>query len=266
MVNNFLMGGKLGDFLHAMFAVKHICKEQNIKANIYMYDIGWEFGINNTYLELKPIMLNQDYVNSFNILENYELDQEQTSEKNSPIKIYDYNLLSNGYIDLGSYIRSEWLYKTCWSELYSKTFNFSIDKDYSWIKYSTIDEKFIGKVLIHRRNNPIRMNNNFPYLEILERYKDNILFISSSDKDYEVFPYKENIPFLKVNTLDQWFTAINSCSLIISNLSSPAVMAHAIDKLRIIELPNVIDIIHTVGEEKYSKNIHWYLDNDHHNL
>ena len=266
MVSNFLMGGKLGDFLHAMFAVKHICKEQNIKANIYMYDIGWEFGIENTYSELKPIMLNQDYVNSFNILQKYELDQVQTPDKNSPIKIFDSILLSEGYIDLGSYIRSPWLYKTCWSDLYSKTFNFSIDEDYSWIRYNSIDEKILGKVLIHRRNNPIRINNNFPYLEILEKYKDNIFFISSSDKDYEVFPYKEGIPFLKVTTLDEWFTYINSCSLLISNLSSPAVMGHAMDKLRIIELPNVIDSIHCIGEERYSKNVYWYLNSEKNNL
>ena len=260
------MGGKLGDFLHAMFAVKHICKENNIKANIYMYDIGWEFGINNTYSELKPIMLNQDYVNSFNILENYELDKEQRPEKNSPIKIYDEILLSDGYIDLGSYIRSKWLYKTCWSDLYSKTFNFSISEEYSWIKHNKIDEKILGKILIHRRNNPVRMNNDFPYEEILEKYKDNILFISSSDKDYEAFPYKENIPFLKVNTLEEWFTAINSCFLLVSNLSAPIVIGHAIDKLRIIELPNIIDSIHCIGEEKYSKNIHWYLNSNYHNL
>jgi hypothetical protein len=49
MANNFLMGGKLGDFLHSIFAVKQICQHKNIKADIYMYDIGWEFGIKNTY-------------------------------------------------------------------------------------------------------------------------------------------------------------------------------------------------------------------------
>ena len=33
---NFLMGGKLGDFLHAMFAVKHTCQSKNITANVYI--------------------------------------------------------------------------------------------------------------------------------------------------------------------------------------------------------------------------------------
>jgi hypothetical protein len=34
MYSNFLMGGKLGDFLHAMFAVKHLCLKNNTKANV----------------------------------------------------------------------------------------------------------------------------------------------------------------------------------------------------------------------------------------
>ena len=266
MVSNFIMGGKLGDFLHAMFAVKQICVDKKIKANIYMYDIGWEFGIKNTHSELLPIMLQQDYVNSFNILESYEIDPIQTPENNTPIRVLDKKLVSEGYIDLGSYIRSPWLYKTCWSELYSKTFDFPISNDYSWISYKKTNKELEGKVLIHRRNNPIRLNHDFPYDQILEQYKDRILFVSGNESDYEAFKYKNHIPFLKIVTLEDWFTSINSCSMIVSNLSSPAVMAHAMDKLRIIELPNIIDAAHCIGEEKYSNNIHWYMDNQYNNL
>jgi hypothetical protein len=260
------MGGKLGDFLHAMFAVKQICVNKKIKANIYMYDIGWEFGIKNTYSELLSIMLKQDYVNSFNILESCEIDPIQTAENNKPVKVLDEKLLFEGFIDLGNYIRSPWLYKACWSELYSKTFNFPISKDYSWISHEKINEELKGKVLIHRRNNPIRLNHDFPYDQIIDQYKERLLFVSGNENDYESFQYKNKVPFLKVVTLEDWFTSINSCDMIISNLSSPAVMAHSIDKLRIVELPNIIDSIHCIGEEKYSNNVHWYINEKHHNL
>lgn len=260
------MGGKLGDFLHAMFAVKQLCLNNDTKANIYMYDIGWEFGIENTHAELYPIMINQDYVKSFNILNDYEIDPVQTPEKNTPIIVKDNKILEEGYIDLGSYIRSPWLYKTCWSEIYSKTFNFDIREEYSWIQYNKIDHTLNGKVLIHRRNNPVRINHDFPYNQILEEYKDNLVFISSSENDYLSFEYKDQVPFLKVNTLEEWFTSINSCSMLISNLSSPAVIGHCLDKLRIIELPNILDAAHCVGEEKYSKNIRWYMNENFHHL
>ncbi len=52
---NFISGGKLGDFLHSLFAVKNLCDQQKCKADVYMVDIGWDFGIENTYRELQPI-------------------------------------------------------------------------------------------------------------------------------------------------------------------------------------------------------------------
>lgn len=263
MANNFIMGGKLGDFLHSMFAVKQISKQKGIKANVHMCNFGWEFGVETTHSELQPIMLKQDYVESFDILYDCEIDPIQTPEQNTPIRVKDEKILSEGYVDLGNYIRSPWLYRACWSEIYSKTFGFEISGDYAWIKWDKIDRDLVNKVLIHRRYNPVRMNDRFPYDRIIGEYKD-VVFISSSDRDYEEFSRKQ-IPFLKVKTLEDWFTAINSCSMMVSNLSGPAVMAHALDKLRIIELPNIIDSVHCIGEEKYSKNVKWFIaDNFHH--
>jgi hypothetical protein len=267
MVSNFLMGGKLGDFLHAMFAVKQICLSNNIKANIYMYDIGWEFGIEHTHAELSPIFLQQDYVESFNILTEYKLDPIQNPNQNSSIQIYNQKLLREGYIDLGSYIRSPWLYQVCWSDLYSKTFNFKIQQPYHWIEYNKINSELQNKILIQRKYNPYIFNTEFPYQYLIDHYgRENFIFISSSEKDYNEFLYKDQIDFYKITTLEEWFTSINSCLMIIANLSAPAVMAHSLDKLRIIELPNIPDSKHCMGEEKYSSNIRWYLNNSLNNL
>lgn len=263
MANNFIMGGKLGDFLHSMFAVKQMCKQFEIKANVYMYDIGWEYGIENTYSELQPIFLAQDYIESFNILYDCYIDPIQHPDQNSPIIVKDQKLLEEGFTDLGSYIRSPWLYRACWSEIYSKTFGFDIKGEYSWIKWDKKNTDFIDKVVVHRRYNPVRMNDEFPYLQILHDYKDDIIFVSSNEIDYEQFPYK-TIPFIKIETLDDWFSCINSCKLFISNLTGPAVIAHALDAKRIIELPNIVDSMHCTGEEKYSKNIDWFVSYNHH--
>jgi hypothetical protein len=35
-------------------------------------------------------------------------------------------------------------------------------------------------------------------------------------------------------------------------------MAHAMDKPRIIELSLTTDARHCIGEEQYSKNVHWF--------
>jgi ADP-heptose:LPS heptosyltransferase len=92
-------------------------------------------------------------------------------------------------------------------------------------------------------------NPSFPYDSVLDEYGDeNILFISSNINDYNEFSYNNRIKFYKVTTLDEWFTAINSASLVVANLSAPAVMAHALDKPRIIELPHTPDAYHCMGE------------------
>jgi hypothetical protein len=262
MVNNFIMGGKLGDFLHAMFAVKNICIRDNVKANVYMCDVGWEFGIENTYAELKPILEQQNYINSLNILWECEIDPIQNPNQNTPVRVKNKKILEEGYTDLGNYIRSPYLYKACWSEIYSRMFNFPIHNEYKWITYDKINPDLEGKVLIQRKNN-VMINPFFPYEQVLDNYgEENILFISSNKNDYDKFPYKERINFYKVTTLDEWFTAINSAELVVANLSAPAVMAHAMDKLRIIELSLTQDACHCIGEEKYSKNVNWF-QNEH---
>jgi hypothetical protein len=43
-------------------------------------------------------------------------------------------------------------------------------------------------------------------------------------------------------------------------------MASALDKPRIIELPNRIDNAHYIGEEKYSKNAYWFLNPQIYNI
>jgi hypothetical protein len=268
MVNktlNFLSGGKLGDFLHALYAVRGICLKENAKADLYLYDIGWEFGIENTYKELYPILIQQDYINSLNILTDYYLDPVQTPAQNTPIEIKNPEIKNKGYIDLGEYIRSPYLYRKCWSDLYANTFNFNVPEQYRWLDYKQTDPTLSDTVFVHRKYTT-RINPDFIYEQILTEYRGKLVFISANPKDYENFPYKDSMPFYKVTTLDEWLTAINSCALFISNLTAPAAMAHALDAPRLIELPDTMDTAHCIGEEQYSDNIHWYLNKQINNL
>ncbi len=99
----------------------------------------------------------------------------------------------------------------------------------------------------------------FPYDQIIDRYGDAAVFVSSNPLDYDQFPYKQYLQYKKLDTLQDWFTAINSCALFISNLTGPAAIAHALDVPRIIELPDTVDAYHCMGEERFSDNINWYL-------
>lgn len=260
---NFISCGKLGDFIHSLFAVKNLCEQNNCTANVYMADIGWDFGINNTYTELYPILKRQSYIDDLLILTDYYLHPIQNPKHNSPIHVYDKKLIDEGFL-YNDYITSPSLYKTCWSELFEKHYGFK-SKEAKWLNYDKVDLSLVGKILIHRKNNDMK-NQSFPYEQIMEQYGNNLVFVSSNVADYEAFPWKTKLPFKKVDTLDEWFTYINSCEMIISNLTGPTAIAHALDKRRIIELPDRIDAFHCIGEEKYSSNIFWYLNENLHNL
>lgn len=262
---NVIIGGKLGDFLLGLYGAKGISDSTGKKINVYMVDIGWEFGIENTYNGLYPILVKQDYIADFQILTEYELDPIQTPQQNSPIKIFNKKLLDEGYI-VDDYINSPLLYKSCWSEIYSDLFKFKIPKPNSWIKCDNTNEIAKGKVIIHRKYSQERFSSEFPYEDIIENYNGNVIFASTNVNDYEQFPHKEKIPFLKINTIEEWFSVINSCSMYVGNLTAPVVMAHSIDKLRIIELPNNVDAYHWIGETKYSDNLFWFLNRDLHTL
>lgn len=263
---NFLIAGKVGDFIHQLYAAKAICERDKVKAKLYMYGGGWDHGIKKTHGELKVILKQQEYVESLNILTRYTLDGPQTSIDNTPVIVKNKRILSEGYIDLGSWIRSDKLYNKCFSELYSNYFNFDMPKTYAWLKYNKVEKSLKNKILIHQRNHFPRINKLFPYADIIKACKGNAIFIATDQDDYEMFPYKDEMPFLQVSTLIEWVTAINSCKAIITNLSGPAAIAHALDKPRIIELSQTPDMAHCIGEERHSNNVFWYFNEYVNNL
>jgi hypothetical protein len=241
---DFLMRGKLGDFIQSLYSIKVFCELHNVKANLYMYDLpsktGWEFGIDNTYKELYPIIINQSYINSFSILED---DVDTTN-----------------FIDLGEFVNSPLLYRGTWTEIFSDLVKSPIIKG-PWIEFNNLDISLSDKIIIHRRAK-YELNMEFPYEEFIKQNKDSILFISTSESDYDNFPWKDGVEFHKINTMVDWFTHIGSCKAMISNISAPACIANALDVVRIIELPNMIDSHHWMGEQNYSNNIFWLLNNN----
>jgi hypothetical protein len=261
---NILIGGKLGDFLLGVYGAQLLCRSKNIKANIYMIDIGWDFGIRPTYDALYPILKNQAYINDFQILTDYYLDPIQTPTQNSPIRVHNEKLNNEGYI-VDDYLNSKLLYKNCWSDIYSDMYKTPPIIDNIWLEFDKIDSKFKNSVIIHRKFSTERFNNEFPYDQIINNY-DSVFFVSTNKNDYDQFPLKQNIEFIQVENLEQWFTIINSCSMYVGNLTAPVVIAQALNKLRIIELPFNEDAMHWMGEEKYSTNIKWFLNRNTHNL
>lgn len=257
---NFINGGKLGDFMHGMFGLKNICRKYNTKANLYIYDIGWEIGLNNVYEELYPIIKSQKYIDNFDILTKYNISHNN-------INVFNTKLTDEGFINLGNYIKSPYLYKKCWTDIFLLDYNLNFS-EYRWIDYDKKDSFYNDRLVINRRTSSFaKINPNFPYEYYIKNFDKKPIFISNSIKDFDIFPYKNFCDFHLINTLEQMFTIINSCKLFIGNLSAPLSIANSMDVRRIAELVPIPDIYHWLDERLYSKNIGMFLDsNTYYNL
>lgn len=235
---NFIIGGLIGDFIQCLFAVKHLCKKHQAKANLYVTDDGrfggdnFRFSISKVYSDLYPVIIQQDYINSFEIYQNQTQD----------------------LINLNNFRRSPYLYRGNWTELLQNTFGFTYENPYQWVTIKETNPELEGKILLHRSTR--RHSQDFPFRQIIDKYREQIVFISNDPGEYESFPFKSEIQYYKTETLIDVYSAINSCKFFIGNQSSPYTLATSVDKLRVLELvPHSSDRIMSLGEDKYSSNI-----------
>jgi hypothetical protein len=243
---NFLHSGKLGDFVHAMFAIKNICYKYNAIANIFIRPGDWTTDVYTTHKELYPIVSSQKYVNSFSILDHQDLNKDAE------------------YINLDFFRESKNLYKNSWTDMFLLDYDL-VFKDYRWIDFDETDRYFTNRIIINRKTSDLNIiNHNFPYQQIIDNYDTKPIFISSQNQqqDYYNFPFKDQCEHVIMNNIKDFFVAINSCKVFIGNLSGPLAIACSIDKHRIAELSNTFDHGHYISETKYSNNISWFLNSD----
>lgn len=219
---NYVIGGRLGDFLHLLYVVMCKYETTGAKGHIYMTnDPKWggdHFGQNyiQTYNELYDIVMDQPYIESFSILTNQQVN-------------FDLNL--------NDFRRSPVAFKSQWFELLSKTFNHPIIKK-PWIQLSDryYDPKYKDMVLVHRVPHSYRHIPQFiPILSQILK-SNRCLFITCNEQEYSEFPLSNMVSMEKVSTIGDMFTAINSCKFFIGNQSSPLVLAVSLYKPALAEL------------------------------
>lgn len=234
---NFICGGLIGDFIQCLFAVKHLCQANQVKANLYVTDnllFGgdrFKYSIDRVYSDLAPVILQQEYINSFDIFKNQ----------------------TNQLINLNMFRKSPLLFRNNWTEFLQHTFNFTFNPPYQWVTINETNDVFNDKILIHRSLK--RQQPNFPFQQIIDKHKDQLVFISNDVNEYNAFPFKDQIPYHQTHNLIDMYAAINSCKFFIGNQSSPYTLASSIDKLRVLELSEGPDKYSSLGEDKYTSQI-----------
>lgn len=242
---NFIAGGMMGDFIHSLYVVKHICNSRNEKANLLIaegHGDVWRFNLQKTYDDLVGLMNLQEYIGNFGIL-------DPSSFKEEAINLTDWRKNLDHTPETG--------YLKCWTEVLSNCYNFAIPTDYSWLTAGT-NNLAQNKILIHRSTH--RINGNFPWKNIIDNIHEDILFLCSNEKEWENFQFKNSkITVLKVNTITEMANSINSCKLFIGNQSAPFTIACGLDKQRLVELDSDPAGFY-MDENKYSDKISWFLN------
>jgi hypothetical protein len=233
----FVIGGRTGDLLHCLYSVRGICEKLRTKADLYITDDvryggdGFHFDINRTFDDLKPLILKQDYISSFNILKD---------------KI-------DNFINLNDWRKSSGVFKTNWIKILSDFYQIPVSGK-NWISYDK-DELFKNKIVIHR--SVWRFSKNFPWESIVKN--NDCIFITSDIREYDIFPFKNLVKLHEWKSFSELAKIINSSKFFIGNMSTPLSLAHGLGVPRLAEL-FVTDQKHYIGEENLLENYFYFSD------
>lgn len=231
-MSNFLLGGRTGDLIHALYVVKNTPGKHDlfITDRRDLHSDGFHYPLEKTFEELTPIIKTQDYCNSFQIYKDEEC------------------------INLSMWRR--YAYTASWTQLLSNTFNIPANGE-PWIK---IDKQFgwDERIVIHA--SMVEARRGFHWQLIMDKYEGQCVFIGNKN-EYEAFPFK--VPRLEPDNLESYFKIINGCKFFIGNQSAPLAIAHSLGTPRLAVL-NEVDKIHYVGEEKFHNGFYWIAQHEHH--
>lgn len=241
----YLAGGLLGDFIHQLSVIKENYLKTGKRGDVYLLHISnivpngeplwswesWNYGVVKAYEDLKEIISYQDYISSFQIYkqENFE----------------NYIHLSNFY------------------EIYKDTYNVEWGS-HKWLELP-VKENYENYIFISASKK--RYNYYFDF-NSLKKYNKEIFFITTNINEYNYFKENSKCDFdliLFDNLMDYWI-AINSCFLFVSNLSSFLSVALSLQKNNIALLPDENlqdDIVHF---PRNLINSMWYKNEKENNL
>ena len=208
----YVGGGLLGDFIHQMSVICEKWKQTNKKGILYMDNRGdqFRFGLENTYNELYPFVIIQDYIADFKIRSNneqYDID----------LSLWRNEIFVNGNNNFIKIMNNR--YNILWAQN-------------KWLSNIPINNLWNDKIVINTTD------QRFPkedYIQKIRNYKDKtqMVFVGSSINEYKNFQNKtgiNDISYYCPANLSEMIIIINSCKYFMGSLSAPLSIATALHK------------------------------------
>lgn len=236
---NYLSGGLLGDFIFQLSIIKENYLIHGERGNLFLYSDytrggAWAFGVEKAFNDTKDIILQQQYINDYQIYNNQYLAE---------------------YVDLSDWRANAIVDKTSYYTLFKNKYGVEWGK-HKWLSLPN-ETKYSGTILMSASK--MRINEQFNYNN-LKKYNKPIYFATTNIDEYTNFKNVTvfNIPVILFPTLLEFWTAINSCYLYVSTFGSFLCASYAMNKENITLLPGS-------GFEWYVpeplSNFYWYKNN-----
>jgi hypothetical protein len=241
MVASVLMGGKFGDFIHSLVFCDYLYKMYGKKSDLRIGNFGDDFfnGPIKTHKDLYDIIINQPYINSFEVYAGERIDYNISEFRSLPR-----------------------LYNAGWTDIYITSYlniTYRILDNISLI--ADVSQKYRDIVVFHRR--PDRIN---PLIgKLYERLiKENeCIFLTQHMDWYERFPYASQVKVLNPTSTKELFTILNSCKYYVGNQTAFTAIAHILNTPRLVEcMPGLVDNIHYTDEIKHYTDMSYFVSDN----
>ena len=208
----YLSGGRLGDLIHQLSVVNESFYETGRKGIVYISQSNvdldnfgdiFAYGLENTYRDTHSLFMKQRYIYGYEIYNNQPCD-----------------------VNLNHWRRVFCQSQQGWDDIFKVKYNVDWGK-HKWIN-ANIDPSFKDKIIVNTVD--YRFCDNINFNKLYEEYKENLIFLSKSEEQYNYFCQRTGlkIPFYSVDDFETLCTIINSCKLFVGSRSAPLAIAHAL--------------------------------------
>lgn len=224
-MSSFLLGGRLGDLIHELYVVKNTPGKHDlfITDRRDLHSDGFIYDLDKTIEELKPVLLQQEYVNSIQAYKDEEV------------------------INLNLWRR--YAYSDSWTNLLSKTFGVPVNNE-PWVKLIELKPRLYEIFKSIHCSIPEARRGDWSKVNITDG-----IFIGT-DQEKRAFGY--DLFHIEPTNLFDMFQLVNQSKLFIGNQSLPLAIAHSLGVNRIGVL-NEVDKAAYIGEEKIYSNFSYVL-------
>lgn len=227
---NYLSSGKIGDLIFNLSVINEIYLNTGRKGILYLTNSPEKFhySLEKAYNDIYKIVKSQEYIFDFIIFNNQcKID-----------------------VNLDEWRNKEYLNSLNWIEIYNKTYE---EYNIQWGKHKWItlpkDEKFKDCIFVFHSNR--RLNRDVSLKNFIKNHQKKVYFVTTDINDYYYFRNILKCECMLFQNLYEYCVAINSCHIMISNMSFPLCISLALGIDVIAIYPNEgFDKLRGMGLEK----------------